>query len=62
VNAGDFVTAKITISRVIDENGHFSIVQAITPKDFSPTELLGMLEMAKGQIHREIARREGYSQ
>jgi hypothetical protein len=61
VTAGDFITAKITITRVIDENGHFSVVQAISPKGVSPTELLGMLEMAKGQIHREIARREGYS-
>jgi hypothetical protein len=58
-NAPEFVTSKITISRVIAEDGRVAIVQHITPKDFSATELLGMLDMAREQIYTEMRRRRG---
>lgn len=53
----DYMAARITIARVIGEDGRVSIVQHITPVDFSATELLGMLEMAKEQIFCEMQRR-----
>ena len=53
----EYTAAKIVISRVIGDDGRVSIVQAITPRDFSATELLGMLEMAKEQIYTEMRRR-----
>jgi hypothetical protein len=58
-NAPEYVTSKITISRVIGEDGRVAIVQHIVPKDFSATELLGMLDMAREQIYTEMRRRRG---
>lgn len=55
----EYTTSKITISRVIDADGRVAIVQAIHPKDFSATELLGMLDMAREQIYTEMRRRRG---
>jgi hypothetical protein len=56
----EYTAAKITISRVIGEDGRVAILQHITPRDFSATELLGMLAMAQEQIFTEMRRRRGH--
>jgi len=54
-----YTAASIHIARVIGEDGRVAIVQHITPRDFSATELLGMLDMAREQIYTEMRRRRG---
>jgi hypothetical protein len=46
-------TARITIVRVIDEDGEMA-VRVIREKQFSATELLGMLAIAQQQIYQDI--------
>jgi hypothetical protein len=60
MSEAEYTAAKITIARVIGEDGRVAIVQHITPRDFSATELLGMLDMAREQIYTEMRRRRGH--
>jgi hypothetical protein len=48
---------EVTLSRVITEDGHMA-VRIQHPPDYNVVELLGLLEVAKFQVYREMGREE----
>jgi len=46
-------TVEVTLSRVIDEDGHMA-VKVKTPCNYNAVEVLGLLEAAKMQIFRDM--------
>lgn len=46
-------TMEITLSRVIDEDGHMS-VRITVPSTYSAVEILGLLEVAKLHVYRDM--------
>lgn len=54
--AEPITTIEIKLSRQIDEDGAMQW-KMVLPVQFSCVEVLGLLEMAKAHIYREIARR-----
>jgi len=52
---GEIVTVQLTLTRVILEDGQMA-VRVETPNRYNAVEVLGLLEIAKLQVYREINR------